>query len=121
MEMNQLCLRLVQTLVSYRHDLMQNVSDVLFSSVYIGPVVSVWRRQSHASLPRVARQIHAAESLHDPGLLVHSQPQHNQCTSTVTEGVNTRGKSTCKGNFSTAFAERETLTVKLYRSLKKIN
>lgn len=117
--MNQLCLRLVQTLVSYRHDLMQNVTDVLFSPVSIGPVVSVRRRQSHTSLHRMASQIHPAESLHDPGLLVHSQPQHNQCTSTVTEGVNTRGKSTCKGNFSTAFAARETLTVKLYRWFKK--
>lgn len=77
--MHQLCLRLVQALVGDGHDLMQNVTDVLFSSIHIGSVVSMWRRQSHASLYRVTGQADTAESLHDPGLLVHSPPQHNQC------------------------------------------
>lgn len=69
--MHQLCLCLVQTLICYGHDLMENVADVLFPSVSVGAIVSMWRRTCHAPLYRVASQSDTAESLHDSGLLVH--------------------------------------------------
>lgn len=69
--MHQLCLCFVQTLVCYGHDLMENVADVLLPSVPVGAIVSMWRRNCHAPLYRVASQSDTAESLHDSGLLVH--------------------------------------------------
>lgn len=69
--MHQLCLRLVQTLVCYGHDLMENVADVLLPSVPVGAIMSMWRRNCHAPLYRVASQSYTAESLHDTGLFVH--------------------------------------------------
>lgn len=69
--MHQLRLRLVQTLVCYGHDLMENVADVLLPSVPVGAIVSMWRRNYHAPRYRVASQSDTAESLHDSGLLVH--------------------------------------------------
>lgn len=72
-KINQLCLRLVQTLIGYGHYLMENVTDVLLSPVSVRPVVSMWRRQCHASLYRVAGQTDTADGLHDPGLIVHGR------------------------------------------------
>lgn len=68
-------MRLVQTLISYGHDLMENVPDVLLPSVPVCPVVSVGGRQSHAPLYGVAGQTDPADGLHDPGLIVHSRRQ----------------------------------------------
>lgn len=97
--MNQLCLRLVQTLVSNGHYLMQNVTDILFSPI-IYPIVSMWRRQCHASLYRVASQADTAESLHDPGLFVHSQPKQNQCTKPQKWKLGVKNSHTKKNNYN---------------------
>lgn len=69
--MHQLCLRLVQTLVSYGHDLMENVTNVLLPVVHVRPIVSMGRWNRHAPLCRVASQSNTAESVHNSGLLVH--------------------------------------------------
>jgi len=71
MRRNQLCLRLIQALVSDGHDLVEDVADVLLPAVAVGPVVSVGRRQGHAPLHRVPGQVDAGQRLQHPGLLVH--------------------------------------------------
>lgn len=71
MRRNQLCLCLIQALVSDGHDLVEDVADVLLPAVAVGPVVSVGGRQGHAPLHRVPGQVHAGQSLQHPGLLVH--------------------------------------------------
>lgn len=68
---NQLCLCLIQALVSDGHDLMEDVADVLLPAVAVSPFVSVGRRQGHAPLHRVPGQVHAGQSLQHPGLIVH--------------------------------------------------
>lgn len=71
MRRNQLCLCLIQALVSDGHDLVEDVADVLLPAVAVGPVVSVGGRQGHAPLHRVPGQVHAGQSLQHPGLIVH--------------------------------------------------
>ena len=72
MRRHQLCLSLVQALVGDGHNLVEDVADVLLPAVAVRPFVAVrGRRQGHAPLHRVARQVHPGQSLQHPGLIVH--------------------------------------------------